>query len=462
MKKYPFLLESLFISFVLLFVFQLLEAQQLYLFTNDSGTYLLNSVELKVPGDRTVFYSLWIWFLRDVLGIHFLFPVIFLPFWMVVYALNLVSNQLLGAILVPINKFVLLISTAIGIWISGVMWIVAQIMPDIFTSLMFLSWYLFTVEMRSKQKRSTLFWGLLMVVSCVMHNAHLLVILGLFILNIICNKNYLNNRYKINYKIFYILPFVFVMGSNVISGNGITLSKNAPVFLVAKMSENGLLKKYLDKNCEKEAIALCQFKDDLPDHAWDFIWPSDGIHMKVGGWYHTDSLYRRILKGIITDKNLFGELLVASFQATFKQVMLFGVGDGIIKIGDNATLAKVLNDEYRYHSDSEIFEREMSMDFSELNEYINFMMITLFSLFFIYVTRLVRQKENAIIFMEFSLMFVVFVLFQAFATGALANVLMRLNMRAIWLLIPVVIVFFSHEMIQVFHKIQIWYLRKFS
>jgi DNA polymerase III epsilon subunit-like protein len=94
-KKFPFLLESLFVSLVLLIVFQLFGEQQLYVFTNDSGAYLLNSIELKVPGDRTVFYSLWIWFLREIMGIQSLFPVVFLPFWMVVYGLILVVTHII-------------------------------------------------------------------------------------------------------------------------------------------------------------------------------------------------------------------------------------------------------------------------------------------------------------------------------------------------------------------------------
>jgi hypothetical protein len=158
-KKFPFLLESLFVSLVLLIVFQLFGEQQLYVFTNDSGAYLLNSIELKVPGDRTVFYSLWIWFLREILGIQSLFPVVFLPFWMGVYGLGLVATHLMMWAQIRVNRIAVLTLVAVGIWISGAMWIVTQIMPDIFTSLLFLSWYLFTVSIKSNQRQLAFFGG---------------------------------------------------------------------------------------------------------------------------------------------------------------------------------------------------------------------------------------------------------------------------------------------------------------
>jgi hypothetical protein len=461
-KKFPFLLESLFVSLVLLIVFQLFGEQQLYVFTNDSGAYLLNSIELKVPGDRTVFYSLWIWFLREIMGIQSLFPVVFLPFWMVVYGLILVVTHLMVRAQIRVNRIAVLTLLVVGIWISGAMWIVTQIMPDIFTSLLFLSWYLFTVSIKSNERQLAFFWGIIMVISCVMHNAHLLVIIGLFIMNILFNKVTINIRYKRIYNLIYVFPLVLVMGSNLIAGNGFSLSKNAPVFLVAKMAENGILKEYLDENCKTETTVLCQFKDSLPEHAWDYIWPSDGIHMKVGGWYHTDSLYRSILQGIIADRSLCGELLVASIKATFKQLTLIGVGDGIISISDNETIRKVLTSEYHYQFHSQGLEKKMNTNFSKLNRLINVVMISLLILLVVFVVWLKRLGENSSIFIEFSLMFIVFVVLQAFSTGALANILMRLNMRAVWFLTPLLLVLVIGEMFQVFYMIRIWFLKKYS
>ena len=451
-KKFPFLLESLFVSLVLLFVFWLLNGQQLYGFTNDSGAYLLNSIELKVPGDRTIFYSLLIWFLRESMGIHSLFPIIFLPLWMVVYGLSLVASYLFTAAQIKINRIALLILLAVGIWFSGAMWIFAQIMPDVFTGLLFLSWYLFTIKVKTKHAPGAVFWGLIMVVSSVMHNAHLLVILGFFLLNIMFNKKHLINSYLIKYKIFYFLPFVLVLGSNLIYGNGFTLSKNAPVFLVAKMSENGILKKYLDKTCEKENLLLCQFKDDLPVHAWDYIWPSEGIHMMVGGWYHTDSLYRKILLGIITDKYLCGELAIATFKATFNQLLLFGVGDGLIEVADNSTILNVLSDFYDYDKHSIESFSHIEVDFTELNYALRIIVIVLIGLCLLGlgITKSFNYHLNW--FLCFWGMFIAFIFLQAFSTGAIANLLMRLNMRALWLVVPFSLILILTQIISFIQK----------
>lgn len=445
---------------MLIFVFQTLGEHQCYLFNNDSGAYLLNSIELKVPGDRTVFYSLWIWFLREIMGIHSLFPVVFLPFWMVVYGLCLVSNHLLLNAQIIINQTVLLTALMVGIWISGALNIAIQIMPDIFTSLLFLSWYLFVAKLKLNQGRQAFFWGILMVISSVMHNAHLLVIIGLFVLNFLFNKDHLFNKYKIKYVFLYFMPFFLVIGSNVVSGNGITLSKNASVFLVAKMSENGLLKKYLDKNCEVECSALCQYKNDLPVHAWDYIWPEDGIHMKVGGWYHTDSLYRKILWGIASDKQLLGDFLTCSLIATYKQLLLLGVGDGIIRAEENSTIIHVLTEYYNFENEQIISKRNTSFDYSQLNGNLRKVFLTVVILFVITFLYRFRSGSDVRFLMEFYTWFVVFLWIQAFSTGALANILMRLNIRAIWLVLPLSLVFVFGEVIQMFHKFRIWFLRK--
>jgi hypothetical protein len=157
-----------------------------------------------------------------------------------------------------------------------------------------------------------------------------------------------------------------------------------------------------------------------------------------------------------------GELLVASVKATFKQLTLIGVGDGIIRSSENETIRKVLSNEYHYQFHSQGLERKTNTNFSKLNWYINAVMISLVILLVILVIWLERLGENSSIFIEFSLMFIVFVLLQAFSTGALANILMRLNMRAVWFLIPLMLVFVIGEMFQVFYMIRIWLLKKYS
>jgi hypothetical protein len=89
-------------------------------------------------------------------------------------------------------------------------------------------------------------------------------------------------------------------------------------------------------------------------------------------------------------------------------------------------------------------------------------MISLLILLVVFDVWLKRLGENSSIFIEFSLMFIVFVVLQAFSTGALANILMRLNMRAVWFLMPLMLVLVIGEMFQVFYLIRIWFLKKYS
>ena len=79
-----------------------------------------------------------------------------------------------------------------------------------------------------------------------------------------------------------ILAILCVIGTNVYAKNRFTLASASHIFLMGKLSENGVLKKYLDKYCTTEPNALCAYKDKLPEHGWDFVWETDGAFANSG------------------------------------------------------------------------------------------------------------------------------------------------------------------------------------
>jgi hypothetical protein len=250
---------------------------------------------------------------------------------------------------------------------------------------------------------------------------------------------------------------MLVLMSNIYGNNGWTFSKNAPVFLMAKISENGVLKEYLEKTCLKESHPMCVYKDQLPDHAWDFIWPNDGIHMKLGGWYQTDSLYKKTINDILTDHSLLVYWMKVSLKDTWKQLILWGVGDGVIDAYKNETISKVVNGSYDFEDGSELL-----FDFSEYNAQGRGFFLMCFVVFISVFTTRFRFLKHERTLIGFFVLFIGFCVLQAFSTGALANVLMRLNMRAVWFLMPIMLLFVIGEIIQGVYKIQIWFLRKYS
>jgi len=461
-QKIPrFLPESFLGSVLLVLLFWNFQSKQIIWFTADSGTYLLNSLELKVPGDRTVFYSLFIAVLRfffELLHWRSLFPVVFIPLWLVVYASMHTFFKLSPKRICHYKYWISILATLSGIWFSGALWIFLQVMPDGFTSIMFLSSILWMYSIEENRKSAAWFWGVVAVFSAVMHNGNLIPFTGIILLNIMFKLIITNDYYKERYNLkitFSLLPWILILLSNFVGGNGWTFSKNAPVFLIAKMSENGVLIKYLDKNCSRENHPICEFKGQLPDHAWDFIWRGDGIHMKLGGWYHTDSLYRTTIKHILTDQSMLAFCIKAGFLDTWKQLFLWGVGDGVINASQNETISKYAREFYDF--EDKVGCQTDFTDFNSVSGNFAWVLCVLCILLFA-----VREKsvwsERALV--GFFALLIGFCVLQAFSTGALANILTRLNMRAVWYFLPLMLFFVLSELIQIIQSIRVWFFKK--
>ncbi len=405
------------------------------LYTPDSGAYVLNSRELLVPGDRSVFYSLYLYVcsqVGEIFGISSLWISI-LPIFFMIYGMLYQWVQRFFFPNSPIWQFICLSLAGV---LTPFPWFIIQIMPDVFTGILFLSSVLFLVE---NVRFYQLVWGSIALASTLMHNGNLIV-LTIVVLVLLLSKSAWEILMIQTRRIYYlgivsIVGWLSVLMSNYIGGNGWTTAKCSHIFIVAQMSETGVLKHYLEKYCQDEPSIMCQYKDSLPEHAYGFIWPQDGILMKTGGWHHSDSLYGKIIRTVLTDPELLMHYTGSALKSTSYQLISLGVGDGIFPVDTNSTLASELKN--RYPTDykalfSDHPQQTGSIAFSDLNEFYRKSAIVLFlaSLLSIYVI----PRKNQFAWMALSF---VFVLSNAFATSVFANVLMRLNTRGFWILMVV-------------------------
>jgi hypothetical protein len=231
------------------------------------------------------------------------------------------------------------------------------------------------------------------------------------------------------------LGWMSVLLSNWLGGNGWTTAKCSHIFIVAQMSETGVLKHYLDKYCDEGPSIMCKYKDSLPEHAYGFIWPQDGILMKTGGWHNSDTLYGKIIKTVLTDPELLMHYTGSALKSTSYQLISLGVGDGIFPVDSSSTLAVELKNRYPTDYDalfSDNPQQTGSIAFSDLNEFYRKSAIVLFLASLISIYLIPRKNQFAWIALSFIL-----VLSNAFATSVFANVLMRLNTRGFWILMVV-------------------------
>lgn len=391
------------------------------LITSDSGAYLLNARELKIPFDRTIFYSLLTRFFMDSEAAGFgiaLFNTLLFPF----VCFNFLYFRLNSIKELNLSLKYLVFGYVLAMIFTPLPWLFIQIMPDVYTPVLCLALLHF---LTAKNKKQRWFFGLISVLSTIMHNGNLILVSTLFV--ILCGfyiRKIVLDFSALRNMVFLVLGgWASVIGSNLIVGNGFTASKASHIFLMAKFAESGLLKNYLDDNCQSKPNSLCVYKDDLPEHAWDFIWPEQSILSKTGGWHNSKEEYSKIINSIVTDPYFLAQLIFKSVEATYLQCLVYGAGDGLGKLDNSSTVySEMVNYHKSYkHKLDASFQQVESTSFSDFNLFYRFM-----ALFIVAVLFLTWSKSKLKTFMVFSFLFMIC---NAFSTGAFANILMRLNTR---------------------------------
>ena len=297
------------------------------LVTSDTGAYINNGYVLNLPEDRTLTYSL---FLR----ICSLSLTLWLPVLVQGGVIALLTHHICKIVWqdqFTQGRFLMLSVTTIAF--TNVSWYASQLMPDIFTAIMFLLLLLLYVV---GTKNHWLYWAGL-VVRALMHNSNLLILFFTATAMIIVSYVYLKNHVKTSWKALSaaIFSMVLLASLHAVSGNGFTLSKGSHVFLVAKLAENGVLKKYLDDNCQRYPYRLCAFKDKLPPNAWDFVWNADQPTQQLGGWEGTKSEYTAILRNLAWSPKYYLFVMYKAIMDTARQLTQNQVGDGLSAYREN-------------------------------------------------------------------------------------------------------------------------------
>lgn len=405
------------------------------LYTPDSGAYLLNARELNVPGDRTIFYSAFIHYASK-----------FLEFFHQPHIIEILLIQSLIAYLMIYsfiekfflnkNRWYVFLGFLLFCVATPLPWLFIQLMPDLFTSIAFFTALLF---LRSKDITESILFALILVFCLLMHTSNVLLFFifsgGIFILRKkITVFEFIQKRFLQLFVISIIAVFCIV-GTNVYAHKKFTLGTASHIFLMGKLSENGVLKQYLDKYCGKEPNALCAYKDKLPEHGWDFVWESDGAFAHSGGWNHSDTLYNKIIRKTLTDPELLSANILAAINATAQQFVLTGAGDGMGKIDTMGTLAVEMKQYYPHDYRRLVTvskQQKEEIDFSTYNKWYNIVQwLSIFTALII-VLKMKNKLHTTFYVLSFY-----YAICNAFVTGALVNVLVRLNTKGIIVLVAI-------------------------
>lgn len=426
------------------FIFMLFALYNGYAILNgDSVTYINSGFGLYVPSERPIFY-----------GIFLKLTSLGLTVWTSIFVqsilLSYLATSFIKSIIPTITKFhiiALLLIISLGTIAS---WYAGQLLPDIFTPILFLATYLYLKN--DNRKAQSIVLVFIIYCAILVHYSHY-VIATLFPILLLIIKSIKKDSITIaKAKILHLLGIAFIawvslFTTNILAGHGVTTGKMSHVFLMGKLTENGILKKYLDKSCPTEDYNICNYKDSLPPVAWEFVWNLNSPVYKFGGIDANKSEYNTIIKRIVTNPKYWPILAFKSMEATMRQVILMNIDESEERDWIHFETGDPIYESIKKHYPSELNQLKVSkQNYSILNipfyddvYVIIFLLTTLFILFTIND----KNKKNIIITY---ILVLLFIFLNAFATATFGNVLTRLNSRAIWL-IPMTNIVFIYKYI---------------
>jgi hypothetical protein len=207
-------------------------------------------------------------------------------------------------------------------------WFAGQIMPDIMGALSVPLVFLLAAGTLSAAKRAMLGVALAAALAC-----HLSFLpLGVGLLLVLLMLYWPLASRGLTLRLGAITAAVaaapaLVVCANLALGGPPVLSQASHDFLLARLVQDGLAKKTLDRLCPDPGLSLCDLKDDLPATANDFLWGDSEAFARIGGWLESKREADRIIDSSL---RLFPrEHLASALALSARQLVSFSTGDGL-------------------------------------------------------------------------------------------------------------------------------------
>ncbi len=292
----------------------------------DTGAYLIEGLRGAFLVERSPVYSL---FLAASGSAFSLWPVVVLQSALSAYVIWEVARLEVPGL--SLTGF-----CAIGLALcvlTGIGWYTAQVEPDCMTALVVLGGYLLLFRKERLGLRKWLVVAITgLAVAC--HPSHLGLIGGLLLVALACK--HLLPRRRASPRIhllpaFYALclALVLTVASNYALTRDIFISRSGPVFVFARLMQDGLVKRLLDDRCTGPATPykLCAFKDHLATNANAWLWGNNPGFRAQGGFKGSQEEDSRIIADSVL-RYPFAQVKAAVYDSVL-QFFMFKTGDGI-------------------------------------------------------------------------------------------------------------------------------------
>jgi hypothetical protein len=399
------------------------------LVTSDTGTYINSAFTLEVARDRPFGYSLLI----ALSSLSFsLWLTVICQCVILYFLMRRLSKLVIGRKSNAIWSQILLFASCSAL--TGVSWYAGMIMPDLFIAVGGLAFLLFVLD---ESLRMRVIYAILLVFSISTHTSHLLIfsILSLVLLLYFYwfQKDHLKRGLMLTGICMSCWLIVPLMHFSV--DRSFQVNKSTHVFLTGRFLETGTLQRYLRKECESNPIGLCNYKDNLPKNAIEFIWNDQSPLYKTNGWDDSEHEYRKMTRDILTTPKYCFQFLYSSFFSSLSQLIQTDVGDGLTPhIAESNPYWKIVQ-YYKYELPTYLnsLQNTSRLKYSRSNNRYQWVVIlSLLYLSWLYFGQKriqLSSEDKLMLFIILSL-----VIANAFVTATFGNVLARLQSRVVWLI----------------------------
>lgn len=184
----------------------------------------------------------------------------------------------------------------------------------------------------------------------------------------------------------------------------------------------------------KVPYCMCLYKEKLPSSAIAFLWNNNSVFGKTGAWSKSNVEYDRMLHEIYFSGNYIGSSIGEAIIATLRQIISNEIGDGIGGYDKNSAPHVAIEKHLKYElKPFENSKQSGYIDFEGINN--RHFWLLLFSISTIIVFFAVDSLKSSVSqsMMVFIYICITAIICNAFVTGAMANVLNRLQARIVWL-----------------------------
>lgn len=359
------------------------------------------------------------------------------------------------------QKYTLLYILVVG-QTTAVAFHVSMLMPDTFTPIVILSLCLLLFG-KKMSKSATILSVILFMMATAMHNAHLILniglIIGLSLLMLVKKVRLFLKSCGIGYrKIAWlgglvVITHLLVCTLHYSKGGAFQATRGGQIFLFARLCDFGIAQSYLKENRDIEK--LNQLYDNVTSLGLGahFLWSGESYLYQTGGWTKENEVfYGKLVKNILTTPKYLKKYLIKTMETTLMQFFSYERSPHSELYGVNAN---VINTYFPTYTLAAKHSRQLKRSYNESSienrnaiQHGLLMLSMIVILVMLWNSGYSKYQKAIALFILFAL------LLNAFIAAASSGVFHRYQSRVAWLVTLPAFYFISDKVHNIFTRIK--------